>query len=290
MSRALSDGSEAPVGLIAAGGELPLATARGIRRAGRGVVCVALSGQYDPALPGLCDRFRTVGLIQLGKWIRTLRRWGCREAVMVGKVHKTRMYDPLVWFRYRPDLRAGKLWFVKLRGDKRPDRMLGAVAAEMELAGVAMIDSTRYIPDLLAEAGTLTEREPTASQWADIRFAVPIVRQLGGLDIGQSLAVHDRDVIAVEAIEGTDAMIERAGQLCRRGGWTLVKLAKPHQDMRFDVPTVGRTTIERMAAHGGTCLAVEAGRTILLDKADLLAAAEQAGIAVVGLEGTKEGE
>mgnify|MGYP006271043199 CR=1 FL=1 len=272
-----------PIGLIAAGGELPLATARGIRRAGRTVGCVALAGQCDPTLRAHCDRFRRVGLIQLGKWIRTLRRWGCDEAVMVGKVQKTRMYDPMVWMRYRPDLRAGKIWFVRLRADKRADRMLGAVAEEMERSGVSMVDSTRYIPELLAEDGLMTRREPTPSQWADIRFALPIVRQLGGLDIGQSVAVHDRDVVAVEAIEGTDAMIERAGGLCRRGGWTLVKLAKPEQDMRFDVPTVGPRTIEMMRLHGGRCLAVEAGRTILLDKPNLLYSADAAGIAVVGL-------
>jgi len=303
-----------PIGLIAAGGRLPVAAAEGIHAAGRAVACVALRGQYDPDLPSHCDRFRATGLIQLGKWIRTLRRWGAEEVVMVGKVRKAQMYDPMLWFRYLPDVRAAKLWFGRLRTDKRADRMLGAIADELKTDGLTMIDSTRYIPQLLAGEGVMTRTRPTAEQTADIDFALPIVRRMGDLDIGQAVAVKDRDIIAVEAIEGTDAMIERAGGLCRRGRWTLVKLAKPeqdqrfdvptvgpqtieqlkacggtclaleaNQDMRFDVPTVGPTTIETMRRCGATCLAVEAERTILLDKPALLDAADAAGIAVVGL-------
>lgn len=272
-----------PIGLIAGGGTLPVAIARGIRSAGRQVACVGLAGQHEPALGELCHRFRSVGLIQVGKWIRTLRRWGCREVVMVGKVEKARMYDPLSWLRYKPDLLAGKIWFYQLRQDRRPDQVLRAVADALDADGITMIDSTRYIPELLADAGVMTRAQPSASQRGDIDFALPIVRRMGDLDIGQSIAVKDRDIIAVEAIEGTDAMIGRAGELCRKGGWTLIKLAKPGQDMRFDVPTVGPQTIERMREHGGTCLAVEAGRTILLDKPQLIEAADAAGIAIVGL-------
>jgi DUF1009 family protein len=272
-----------PIGLLAAGGQLPIATARGIRATGRRVACVGLIGETDPALPDLCDQFSRAGLIQLGRWIRCFRRFGCEEAVMVGKVHKQQMYDPFLWLRYLPDLRGAKVWFVQTRHDKRADSMLGTVADEFARDGITIIDSTKYIPQLLADDGVMTKTRPSVEQMADIEFALPIVRRMGDLDVGQAIAVKDRDVIAVEAIEGTDAMIERAGALCKRGKWTLIKVAKPAQDMRFDVPTVGPTTIDRLKAHGATCLAVEAGRTILLDKPDMLAAADKAGIAVVGI-------
>ncbi len=272
-----------PIGLLAAGGRLPVATAEGIRRAGRRVACVGLLGQYDADLPAHCDRFRRAGLIQLGRWIRLLRRAGCEEAVMVGKVFKHRMYDPFRWFRYIPDLRAGKVWFVATRHDKRPQQFLNAIADEFAADGIRMIDSTRYIPELLADAGVMTRTRPIAAQLGDIEFALPIIQRMAELDVGQAIAVKDRDIIAVEAIEGTDAMIERAGILCKRGRWTLIKVARPDQDMRFDVPTVGPGTIQTMQRCGATCLAVEAGRTILLDKPGFLDAADQAGIAVVGV-------
>jgi hypothetical protein len=273
-----------PIGLIAGQGQLPMATAEGIRAAGRRVVCVGLRDQFDPALPGRCDRFATAGIIQIGRWTRLLRRFGAEHAIMVGRVTKVRMYDPLYLLRQIPDWRAAVVWFTRLRHDKRNDAILGAVADELAAGGVQLIDSTRYIPQLLADRGVMTRRQPGAAQQADIDFALPIIARLGDLDIGQSIAVKDRDVVAVEAIEGTDRMIERAGALCPRGGWTLVKIAKPHQDMRFDVPTVGPGTIANMQRHGGGCLAVEAGKVILLEKEKLIADADRAGIAIVGVE------
>ena len=273
-----------PVGLLAAGGHLPVATARGIRASGRRVACVGLKGQFDTTLPDLCDAFRTAGIIQLGRWIRVLRRFGCEEMVMVGKVQKSQMYEPFRWFRYIPDVRGGKVWFIATRTDKRADSMLSAVADEFAKDGITMIDSTRYIPELMADEGVMTKTKPTSAQQMDIDFALPIVQRMGDLDVGQAVAVSDRDIIAVEAIEGTDEMIARAGSLCKRGKWTLVKLAKPEQDMRFDVPTVGPQTIENLKAAGAGCLAVEAGKTICLDKPEFLAAADRAGIAVVGLK------
>jgi len=272
-----------PIGMIAGGGRLPVAAAEGIRAAGRSVCCVGLADQYDDDLPALCDAFRRVGLVQVGKWARVLRRWGCREAVLLGKVQKTRMYDPLVWLRYRPDWTAAKIWFWRLRNDKRADSMLGAVADELQADGITLIDSTKYIPRHMADLGVMGRVKPTAANEADIAFALPIVQRMGELDIGQAIAVADRDVIAVEAIEGTDAMIERAGLLCPKGRWTLIKVAKPNQDMRFDVPTVGPGTIEKLAAQRANCLAVEAGRTIVLDREAMIAAADAAGIAVVGV-------
>ena len=273
-----------PIGLIAGQGRLPILTARGIRDAGRRVACVGLAGQFDGELPALCDDFKTAGLIRLGQWIRTLRRWGVEQAVMVGRVSKARIYDPLRVVRQLPDWRAAKLWYRVLRHDKRNDALLGAVADELKRGGVTLIDSTLYIPQHLADEGVMTRTQPSAGQRADIAFGLPIARRMGDLDVGQSIAVRDREVIAVEAIEGTDAMIRRAGELCRLGKWTLIKLAKPNQDMRFDVPVVGVQTIENLKANGATCLAVEAGKVILIDKPDVIAAADRAGVAVVGVQ------
>ena len=263
---------------------MPLATAEGIRAAGRKVVCVGIRDQYDPALPGMCDAFKTAGLIQIGRWIRCLRRWGADEAVMVGKVVKVRMYDPFYLFRQMPDWRAARMWFGRLRHDKRNDAILSAVADTLAAEGITLIDTTRYIPQELAEEGVFTHAQPTAAQRADIEFALPVIHRMADLDVGQSIAVKDREIIAVEAIEGTDRMIARAGELCRRGGWTLVKIAKPQQDMRFDVPVIGLHTIENMQKAGGRCIAVEAGRTIVLDKARTIEAANREGIAIIGVK------
>ncbi len=272
------------LGLIAGSGRLPVATARGMRAAGCRVVCVGLRDQFVPELPALCDEFAVAGITRLGRWIRLLKRWGAHQAIMVGKVQKTRMYDPWRLFRDLPDWRAARLWYVKLRHDKRSDHLLSAVADELAASGVELIDSTTYIPQFLAGSGVLTRRAPSAEQRADIDFALPILRRMGELDIGQALAVKEREVIAVEAIEGTDAMIHRAGELCRTGGWVLLKAAKPQQDMRFDVPTLGAPTIAALKEARASCVAVETGRVILLDKPQLLAAADAAGICVVGVE------
>jgi hypothetical protein len=273
-----------PLGIIAGQGRLPVLTAIGARAAGRRVVCVGLRDQYDAELPGLCDTFKTAGIIQLGRWIRLLRKWGAEETIMVGRVKKVRMYDPLHLVKQIPDWRAAKLWFGRLRHDKRNDAILTAVADELASEGIRLIDSTTYMPQHMATEGVMTPGSPpSAAQRADVEFALPIIRKLGELDIGQSIAVRDREIVAVEAIEGTDAMIRRAGELCRRGGWTLVKVAKPKQDMRFDVPTIGVNTVENVKKNGGACIAVEAGKVIMVDKEQLIAAAQKLGVAVVGI-------
>ncbi|MCX5661737.1 MAG: UDP-2,3-diacylglucosamine diphosphatase LpxI [Planctomycetota bacterium] len=277
-----STSSLPPVGLIAGQGRLPLLTAQGLRAAGRRVACVGLADQFDPALPALCDHFAAAGVIRLGRWIGLLRDWGASDAVMIGRVRKARMYEPLRLLRQIPDWRAARLWYRVLRHDRRNGALLAGVADELQRNGIRLVDSTTYIQDHLATPGQLTRRAPTPEQLADIDFGWPLVRQLNELDIGQALAVSEREVIAVEAIEGTDAMIRRAGELCRRGGWTLLKSARLRQDMRFDVPTVGPTTIESLKKAGGRCLAVEAGKVILADKPDFLRLADEAGIVVVG--------
>lgn len=272
-----------PIGLIAAAGDLPVATAKGIHAAGLKVACVGLRELVEPVLAEDSDMFCTAGIAQVGRWIRKLRSFGVTEAILVGKVHKVRMHKPFAVIRHLPDLRTIKIYFFKTRHDKRPDAMLRALADELSDAGITLIDSTKYIPELMADEGVMTRTKPSSQQMADIEFALPIVSRMGDLDIGQAVAIKERDVIAVEAIEGTDAMIQRAGELCQSGKWVCVKIAKPNQDMRFDVPTVGPGTIDSLRAAGAGCLAVEAGRTILLEKESFIEQADRAGIAVVGV-------
>ena len=271
-----------PLGLIAGSGELPLLVARGARAAGRSVICVGIHGAFDPRLPALCDRFDSAGLVQIGRWVRLLRRGGARQAIMVGGVRKTRMHDRWKLFRQVPDLRAAWLWYRRLRHDRRNHAVLAAVADELAKCGVPLMDSTTFITDHLAGAGVMGRVQPDAGSLADVDFGWPLLLQAVELDIGQSMAVRDRDVIAVEAIEGTDAMIDRAGTLCRARGWTLLKTAKTAHDRRADVPTVGVATVERVAAAGCRCIALGAGRVILVDRPAVLAAADRLGVAILG--------
>jgi DUF1009 family protein len=273
-----------PLGLIAGEGELPKLVARGARAAGRRVAVVALRGSADASLRELADAFCWRGIVQVGRWCRALRRAGCREVVMAGRVRKARMFEGPRWLQYLqyvPDLTSIRLWYWHAR-DKRNDSLLGAVADELARRGLTVIDSTRYCPEALAPAGVLTPGEVPAGVLADVEFGWPLARELARLDIGQALAVKEREVIAVEAIEGTDRLIERAGELCRQGGWTLIKLAKPEQDMRFDVPTIGPQTIENLHRARAAALVVEAGRTLILERERVLELARQYRIAVLG--------
>lgn len=261
---------------------MPVMIAQGVRAAGRRVACVGLRDQFDRDLPGYCDFFGSAGIIRLGRWIAMLRKWGVCELVIVGKVEKARMYDPLRLIRQMPDWRAAKVWYGVVKKDRRSAKILTAVAEELARHGLTVIDSTKYIPDSLAPEGVLTKRPPSAGQLADIEFAMPIVTRLNELDIGQAVTVKDCEVIAVEAIEGTDALIRRTGELCRSRGWTLVKTSKPSHDMRFDVPTVGPTTIDSLDKAGGGCLVLQAGRVIIADRPAFIEAADRARIVVVG--------
>ena len=271
------------LGLIAGSGRLPVLIAEGMKQSGARVSCVGLAGLYDDSLNTLCDDLRPAGLVQIGRWIRLLRKWGVREAVMVGGVHKERMHARWRFFRQIPDLRAALIWYRHLRHDRRNATVLRAVAEELQKSGITLIDSTTFITDHMASAGVLTRTQPTEQQRADIDFGWPLLVQMVEVGVGQAMAVRDRDVIAVEAIEGTDRMIERAGQFCRAKGWTLLKTSSAGHDMRADVPTIGVQTIENLSRAGGGCIALGAGRVILVDKPAVLAAADKAGIAVVGV-------
>ena len=282
-SVATSSDPTRPIGLIAGQGTLPVIVAQGMRAAGRRVSCIGLADQFVPELPTICDDFAPAGIVQVGKWIKLARRFGVREAVMVGRVSKARMHDPLRLFRQIPDWRAFDIWYRKLRHDRRSATLLTVLAEDLAKEGLVLIDSTTYIPDHMASEGAMTKRQPTDEQRGDIDFGWPLLRQVGSLDIGQAIAVREKDVIAVEAVEGTDRMIARAGELCRRKGWTLLKTARPGHDMRADVPTIGVSTIESMHKAGGGCIAVGVGRVILVDRPAVLAAADRLDIAVVGV-------
>lgn len=277
-------GASLPIGLIAGEGRLPTLVAEGMRRRGLSIHAVGFTGIYDPALRDQCDSFREVGLLRLGQWARTLRKHGVREAVMVGRVRKTRMYDPLMWLRQLPDWRAFRIWYHKLRHDRRSPALLRALADELDDLGVTLIDSTTHIEEQLATEGCMTGTRPGERQQRDVEFGWPLLHAALEHDFGQALAVCDGDVVAVEAVEGTDAMIARAGELCRRRPWTLLKGARRTHDRRADVPTVGVRTIELLHEYGGKCIALSVGDVIMLDKPDVIARANELGVTIIGVK------
>jgi len=277
-----------PIGLIAGGGRLPMLIARGLREAGHPVHGLGLIDQYDLALPQLCDSFRQVGVLRLGSWARLLRGMKVKHAIMVGRVDKARlMHDPLRIFRHMPDWMAIRTWYTHLRHDKRSYAVLGAIATELAESGIQLLDSTAPIPGQMATAGVMGSVHPTPEQRRDIDFAWPLLADILRLDIGQAISIRERDTIAVEAVEGTDRMIVRSGELCRKGGWTLCKGARAGHDRRSDVPTIGVKTIENMHASGGRCLALAAGDVIMIDKESVIDAADRLGIALVGVPSAK---
>lgn len=273
-----------PIGLIAGGGRLPLVVAEGLRAAGHPVHGLGLANQYDPMLPPMCSSFQTAGLLKIGSWGPALRRSGVSHAIMVGRVDKAKvMFDPWRIVRNLPDARMVIGWVKNLRHDMRSHNLLRFVANELERTGVHLLDSTVPIQDQMATAGVMTSQQPTTEQRSDIAFAWPLLNELLRLDIGQAIAVRERDVIAVEGVEGTDRLMKRVGELCRKGGWTLCKGARAGHDRRSDVPTVGVKTIENLHAHGGRCLALAAGDVIMVDKSDMLSRADELGVCVVGV-------
>lgn len=275
------DCGQTAVGLIAGAGQFPFLVAEGARREGKRVVVVALRGFADPGLRPLADRFYWAGLLRVGRWIRCMRREGVRSAILAGGVRKSEMYSRFRLLRYVPDWTAIRIWFFRA-ADKRNDTLLGTLADLMREKGIELVDSVQYCPEAMAPEGVLTKGGPTGMAARDVEFGWGIAKEIGRLDIGQSVAVKEQEIIAVEAIEGTDRMIERAGALCRRGGWILIKVAKPNQDMRFDVPTIGPDTIENLNKHGARGLVVEAGKTLIVERENVIELADRYGIFVVG--------
>ncbi len=269
-----------PIGLIAGAGRFPLAVAARAREAGIPVVCVGLAGLADPALAALCTEYRTMRRMSLGFIIRTFQRGGVSRWTMAGKVHKQHYFRPWRLFRVIPDWRALRVWYVRSRSDHRDDSLLLCVIREFEGEGLFCVSALDLCPELLVRPGVLTKRPPTAQEEADILFGWGLAKEMGRFDVGQSVMVRERTVLAVEAIEGTDQAILRAGQLCKRGGFVVVKVAKPQQDRRFDVPTVGSETVEVMHRAGAQVLAIEAARTIFLDEAETIALADRYGLTI----------
>lgn len=272
------------LGLIAGAGTFPFMVLDGAKAAGWAVTVIGLRGFADARLADGADEFRWAGIARMGRWIRVLRRFGADRVILAGSVRKSTMYGRWRLLRLLPDLTAIKIWFFRLR-DKRNDAVLSAVADEFARHGIIMDPCVKFTPEQMAPEGNLTRRTPKPSQLQDADFGWRLAKEMGRLDVGQSVAVKETEVIAVEAIEGTDRMIDRAGELCPRGGWVLVKVAKPLQDMRFDVPTVGPDTIERLRQAGAVMLVVEAGRTLIVDRDAMVRAADQAGIIVMGRSG-----
>lgn len=271
------------VGLLAGAGRFPFLFTQAAQRRGMEVVCVGIEGHADPDLANRADRFFWNGVARLGAMIRKFKRERIDCVVMAGKIQKRKLYDRWRILRYLPDVRFLRVFLSGQRCDNRDDALLLALVQEFEKDGIRVASALEVCPDLLASAGLMTTAAPTPGQIEDIAFGWTIAKEMGRLDVGQSVAVRERAVLAVEAIEGTDPMIERAGELCPAGGFTVVKVAKPRQDMRFDVPAIGKSTIEIMHRAGATCLAIEADKTIVIDSEETIALAEDYGIAIVSL-------
>lgn len=302
-------------GLIAGNGKFPLLVAEGARRAGDSLSVAAIHEETDPVIERLADRVEWVGIGQLGKMIRFFKDEGVEQAIMAGQVRHVQIFSRAV-----PDARMLKLLWKLPR--RNTDSLIGAIANELQNEGIELIDSTHFMQDHLAEVGTLTERQPDERERGDIEYALGIAKEIAGLDLGQTIVVRSKACVAIEAMEGTDATIRRAGELTRvgpeapalhgdaeattaakprsigrglasllrgkranlaGGRLTVVKLAKPDQDMRFDVPVTGLPTIETMIAAGATCLCVSAGKTLMFDRAEMLALANRNGISIVAV-------
>ena len=277
------------LGLIAGSGEFPMLVTRGAKHAGLKVVCLGFRGLADRKLLREADKFVWVNLARIGEWVRALKKEGISRVIICGGVKKVDMYQPYRWLRYIPDWRMARVWYRRSK-DRRTDNLLLALVDELADEGITMEDSVQFCQEDLASPGPLGTRKPTQKQAQDIAFGWKIAKAMGGLDVGQSVCVRELGVIAVEAIEGTDQAIHRAGKLCKVGGFTVVKVAKPNQDMRFDVPTIGPETLEVMHRAGAAVLAIEAGKTLIINRQKVKRLAGKYGLVVIGMENGQTGE
>lgn len=277
---------EPPIGLVAGWGSFPVEVAQQIVRDGRRVCCVAISGHASKDLESICDHVKWMGVGKIGGHIRYFRKRGVQQVTMAGKLFKgDLLFKGSIWL-HLPDLCAIRTLAPHLIGrkpDARDDVLLTAITNAYNSGKMQVCAATDFAPELLVNQGLLVGKPLNEKLRADIKMGWRVAKQMGGMDIGQSVTVKNATVIAVEAIEGTDACIERTGQLCKRG-WTLVKVSKPNQDMRFDVPTIGPQTITRVRDAGGKAIAIEADMTILVDREQTLELARQAGITIVALD------
>jgi DUF1009 family protein len=286
LRRGISEPAPEPqktVGLLACAGRFPLVFAAKARQCGVRVVCLGVPGMADPALKETCAEFHWLRRLSLGFVVRTLRRGGVSRWTMAGKFHKHWLYRPWRWLHFLPDWRMLRFYYSRRRRANNDDSLLLGLIDEFRAAGLDCVSALDLCPELLVREGILTRRRPTEKEERDIAMGWRLAREMGRLDVGQSVMIRERAVLAVEAIEGTDRAIERAGELCSRRPFVVIKVAKPSQDRRFDVPTVGTDTIETMHRAGARVLAIEAGQTILLDEEEMIALANRYGIAVTSL-------
>jgi DUF1009 family protein len=264
------------IGVIAGSGQFPSIFSKAARERGLKVYAVAHVGETDPQLESLVEAIEWVKIGQLNRIIAFFKKNGVSDAVMAGAITKTKMFS-----RVRPDVRALKV--LATMDHTQDDGLLRAFAGEMEKQGITIRPSTFLLPELLARRGCWTRRKPTKTEVADVRFGWRIAKEIGGLDIGQTVVVRGGSVMAVEAIDGTDATIRRGGKLGKEKA-VVVKVSKPNQDMRFDIPAVGVKTIKTMRDVGASVLAVEAGKTAVFDREEMVALADRNRIAIIAIE------
>ncbi len=260
-------------GLIAGNGDFPFLVLEGARSRGIDMAVIAIREEASPALEQAATRFHWISLGELGRGIDLLHQEGVKHAVMAGQVKHNKIFSSI-----RPDWRLAKLLLAL--PSKNTDSLIGAVAHVLEGEGIELVDSTKFLGPLLPVTGILTRRAPDDAEAADIAYGRRIAHQIAGLDLGQTVVVRDRACVAIEAMEGTDETIERAARIAGGQKLVVVKVSKPRQDMRFDVPVVGSKTIEVMRRANATALAIDAGRTLLFDREALIRVADEAGIAI----------
>ncbi len=268
------------IGIIAGTGDLPKIIAMDARERGFKVITIALENLASPDLNKLSDEIKWINVGKFGELIDTLKEFDVNEAIMAGKVSKSLLYKSKI----TPDLKAVKLLF-SLK-DKNDDSILNAITKELQKEGISIIDTPTFSPHLLTPEGVLTEEPPAIDEWKDIEFGWRIAKEIGRLDIGQTVIVKGQAVMSVEAIEGTDEAILRGGKLSGEGA-VVIKVSKPHQDMRLDVPVVGIDTLKSMIDVRARVLAVEAHKSMIINRERFVREAEEGGISVVGISNEK---
>jgi len=263
------------LGLIAGNGKFPFLVLEGAKRAGASVAVAAIREETDPEIERVAEHVIWVGIGQLGKMLRFFKSEGVDKAIMAGQVKHVQIFSRAI-----PDVRMLKMLLRLPR--RNTDTLIGAVASELASEGIELINSTYFLKDQLPQPGTLSKRKPDDRERGDIEYGLEIANEIARLDLGQTIVIRERACVAIEAMEGTDAVIRRAGQLVR-GRLTVVKNAKPDQDMRFDVPVVGLPTVAAMIEAGATCLCLTAGKTLIFDREEMLKLANKNKIAVVAV-------
>jgi hypothetical protein len=263
-------------GLLAGNGRFPFLVLEGARAEGVEMVVAAIKEETDPGIESLARTVEWISVGHLGKLIKFFKREGVTRAIMAGQVKHTQIFK----LNALPDLRMARM-LARLKR-RNTDALIGAVADELESEGVTLIDSTTFLQPLLAREGALTRRSPNRHEMADIEYGLGVAMELARLDLGQTIVVKNQAVVALEAMEGTDATIRRASELVRGRSLTVVKVAKPDQDMRFDVPVIGLSTIETLRACNVTAMSITADKTLIFDRQEVIAAADRNRIAIIG--------